>query len=564
VCNLPQGFGAQFYSVESPYRLGLDQEHGPGRATVPADGQADHQVGLHKTFTLSNSNMNWPVSILLGVLIAWVIIWLMNRSVSTFNTGLGDRLPVAEVVPPPPGPPPMEALEAAMNTKEPPFKRVQIEGTDALLVAVGLEEWRPRGSIMDGAPPGSMAQWLKTHEMGPTPAGPKEPKAVERDQGESMGGAAPPPGMWTGGGFSGAAMGMTPQSMGGFTGGFGVGAPTPSAGGAGLPPAPPPAPAQGLAPPPAPAPGLAPGPAPAPGPSVASAIAAWQAQQQAGLDAASALAQQQAIQQLAEGLKTYYKNTWLPGQSKNNRTDTVAARTGFLQERRNVIQGQLNSTPVSSVAARTDLFNQKAAVDVIAATNWADSAPVDCVIGDWGAWTTCTAPCGRTGIQTRTRVYTPPTNGGKACPATPEQQCQSCTGMRACVSGSKAATPGCPTGQTFNSSTGKCVLGRTPTCTNGFTFDSTSNKCKKSGSSDKNPTCDSGFTYNSTSKKCEASYNPTYSCADAGWKLSGSTCTVIDVATASSAFWQAAAPTCVALKSGGGGGGGGGGGKGKN
>ena len=501
--------------------------------------------------------MNWPVSILLGVLIAWVIIWFMNRSVSTFNAGLGDRLPVAEVVAPPPGPSPgppsMEALEAVMNTKEPPFKRVQIEGTDALLVAVGLEEWRPRGSIMDGAPPGSMAQWLKTHEMGPTPAGPKEPKAVERDQGDIMGGAAPPPGMWTGGGFSGAGMGMgmTPQSAGGFAGGFGGGAPPPSGGGGA------PTPSGGAAPTPSgPGAGLAPSPGPAPGPSIADAIAAFQARQQAGLDAAAAAAQQQAIQQLAEGLKTYYKNTWLPAQPSGSRTDTVAGRTGFLQDRKNVIQGQLNSTPLSSVAARTDLFNQKAAVDVIAATNWVNNAPTDCVATGWDAWNQCSAPCGSTGIQTRLRSYNVPSNGGKACPSPPEKECRSCTGLRACVPGSKAATPGCPAGQTYNSSTAKCILGRDPTCSNGFTFDATSNKCKKAGSNDQNPKCDSGFTYNSTSKKCEASYNPTYSCADAGWKLSGSTCTTPDVATASNAFWREAAPTCAAAGGNQGGGGG--------
>ena len=490
--------------------------------------------------------MNWPVSILLGVLIAWILVWIMNRSVSTFNEGLGERLPVAEVdAAPPPGPPPMEALEMAMNAKEPPFKRVKIEGTDALLVAVGLEEWRgERPSIMDGAPPGSMAQWLKTHEMGPTPAGPKEPRAVEKDQGESMGGTAPGPGVWTGGGFSGAAMsaaatsgtvggmGPSPQSAGGFSGGFGGGGAPPSPG------------FGGGAPPPSSGSGSAPGPAAAPGPTVSSAIADWQARQQASIDAAATAAQQQAIQQLVEGFKTTYKNTWLPSRPSASRTDTVANRLAFIQETTANIQSQINSTPVSSVAARTTLFNQKGAIEVLGSTNWSAGAPVDCIVGDWGAWGACTAPCGSTGIKKRTRLYTQPTNGGQACPTTPEQQCQACTGLRACVPGTKAATPSCPSGQTYNTTTAKCVLGRDPTCTGGRTFDSTSNKCKKSGSSDQNPTCDSGFTYNSTSKKCEATYTPTYTCTDAGWKLSGTNCTTADTSTASNSFWASTAPTC--------------------
>lgn len=488
--------------------------------------------------------MNWPVSILLGVLIAWVIIWIMNRSVSTFNAGLGDRLPVAEAPSPGPasGPPTMEALEAVMQTKEPPFKRVRIEGTDALLVAVGLAEWSPRErpSIMDGAPPGSMAQYLKMNEMGPSPTGPKEPKPLEKDQGEMMGGTAPPPGVWTGGGFSGGGgMGPSPQmaSMGGFSGGFGSGAP-PSAG-AGPPP--------GAAPPPSVLPlPLAPSPAPAPGPSVASAIAAWQAQQQASIDASTAAAQGQAIQQLVEGFKTNYMNTWLPSRPSASRTDTTANRIAFIQDKTSSIQTQINSTPVSDFTARTALFNQKAAMDVLTTTNWSSNAPVDCVIGDWGAWDECTAPCGSTGIHNRTRIYTQPTNGGKACPSKIDKQCGPCTGQRACVPGTKPATPGCPAGQMYNTTTKKCILGRDPTCASGFTFNATSNKCKKAGSSDRNPACDSGFTYNSTSKKCEASYAPMYSCADAGWKLSGANCTTADVSTASSSFWASAAPKCSA------------------
>ena len=563
--------------------------------------------------------MNWPVAVLLGVLIAWLIIWIMNRSVSTFNSGLGERLPDMQAV----APPPMQALEQAMATHEPPFKRVHIEGTDALLVAVGLEEWRERPSIMDGAPPGSMAQWLKTHEMGPTPRGPKEPGALEKDQGESMGGTAPPPGMWTGGGFAtGAASPQYASFGGGFAGGFGAPPPgaAPIAAGVLAMLSPSPAPSNDVGqiaegfktlyatvwlPNQAPTnrtdtvanrqayiqgatasiqeslnstPASSPmrstlldeqaaigllistnwasmaAPAPAPSPSTSDAIRAWQAQQQQALDAAAAQEQQQVIQNLVEGFKTLYKNTWLPAQARTNRTDTVANRLAFIQEKTSSIQTQLNSTPASDVTNRTNLFNKKAAMTVLGTTNWSSLAPVDCVVGDWGAWEPCNAPCGTTGIQFRTRQYTQAQNGGQACPTTPEKQCQSCTGLRACVPGTRPANPRCPDGQVYDSVRVKCVLSRAPQCSGGFTFDPTSNKCKKTGSNDRNPTCDSGFTLNSTTHSCEVLRTPDYMCQDPGnWTVSGANCTTPDVASALDPFWfDKPTPTCRSVQQSGG------------
>jgi hypothetical protein len=50
-----------------------------------------------------------------------------------------------------------------------------------------------------------------------------------------------------------------------------------------------------------------------------------------------------------------------------------------------------------------------------------DGTPVNCVVSEWSAWSTCT-----NGTQTRTRtVITPASNGGTACPVLSETQ--SCT-----------------------------------------------------------------------------------------------------------------------------------------
>lgn len=46
--------------------------------------------------------------------------------------------------------------------------------------------------------------------------------------------------------------------------------------------------------------------------------------------------------------------------------------------------------------------------------------PIDCVVGEWGAWTDCSAPCGD-GVKSRTRpVITPAQYGGAVCPPTEE------------------------------------------------------------------------------------------------------------------------------------------------
>ena len=46
---------------------------------------------------------------------------------------------------------------------------------------------------------------------------------------------------------------------------------------------------------------------------------------------------------------------------------------------------------------------------------------VDCAIGQWGAWSSCTKTCG-SGSQTRTRVVAHPKHGGAVCPASSQSK----------------------------------------------------------------------------------------------------------------------------------------------
>ena len=285
--------------------------------------------------------MELLVSVLIGTLVAILVIWFMNKTTSGFNSGLGERM---EDAPPPPAPPPLASLDQALTESEPPFKRIKIENTDSLLIAVGLEEWhKPSTSIMDGAAPGSLAEWLAANGMAPPPTPPNEPIAANtRDAVDNSGSmSAPPPGDWTGGGYGNSAAG-SPMSM--------------------------------MAPPPASAAVLVGGfaPAAASGPSpMASALAAWQAKQQVSLDQAAQSAQNQQITNMASGFKTVYASTWVPQQTPPK--DTLANRTAFLNSQTSTIQASLANIPVSQEAQRATLMLQLSALQQLA--GWASPAP---------------------------------------------------------------------------------------------------------------------------------------------------------------------------------------------
>ena len=82
------------------------------------------------------------------------------------------------------------------------------------------------------------------------------------------------------------------------------------------------------------------------------------------------------------------------------------------------------------------------------------NCPEDCVVGSWGSWPTCSAPCNG-GSQTRTRTNKEPDFGGKKCPSSTDTrpcQTQCCKGhfhtsptsCEKCTAGQFAAQEGVP------------------------------------------------------------------------------------------------------------------------
>ena len=279
--------------------------------------------------------MELLVSTLIGILVAIVIIWITNKAVSGFSDGLGDRM---ESAPPPDS------------------RRIHIEGTDALLIGVGLEAWHePRPSIMDGAAPGSMTQWLATHATGPTPAAPGEPgPATEKELVQQQpAAAAAPMASFSGGGAFNMSGGFgapvpTSASLGGFAaGGFSSGPMV-------------------LASPP----GVAPGPSAAD--LQAAALTAWKTQQQKTTDEASAAAQSATISKITWYFEDDYAQAWLPTLS--SAMDTAENRTKYLTLKLTSVNTSLSKTSLAQVADRKTYMDQVTALNQMKTDNWPSKA----------------------------------------------------------------------------------------------------------------------------------------------------------------------------------------------
>lgn len=63
------------------------------------------------------------------------------------------------------------------------------------------------------------------------------------------------------------------------------------------------------------------------------------------------------------------------------------------------------------------------------------SAAIDCVVGPWGPWSPCTAPCGIGSTERSRQVSVPPRNGGTPCPDL--KQRRGCFGNNAVCSSAK-------------------------------------------------------------------------------------------------------------------------------
>ncbi|XP_061585483.1 somatomedin-B and thrombospondin type-1 domain-containing protein isoform X2 [Cololabis saira] len=60
---------------------------------------------------------------------------------------------------------------------------------------------------------------------------------------------------------------------------------------------------------------------------------------------------------------------------------------------------------------------------------------IDCVVGSWGPWSSCTSPCGVGSTERSRQVFVPPRNGGTPCPDL--KQRRGCYGNNAICSAAK-------------------------------------------------------------------------------------------------------------------------------
>ncbi len=65
-------------------------------------------------------------------------------------------------------------------------------------------------------------------------------------------------------------------------------------------------------------------------------------------------------------------------------------------------------------------------------------AAIDCVVGSWGPWSSCTSPCGVGSTERSRQVSIPPRNGGTPCPDL--KQRRGCFGNNAVCSSAKGDT----------------------------------------------------------------------------------------------------------------------------
>lgn len=68
----------------------------------------------------------------------------------------------------------------------------------------------------------------------------------------------------------------------------------------------------------------------------------------------------------------------------------------------------------------------------------ASLAAIDCVVGSWGPWSSCTSPCGVGSTERSRQVSVPPRNGGTPCPDL--KQRRGCFGNNAICSTAKGET----------------------------------------------------------------------------------------------------------------------------
>jgi hypothetical protein len=455
--------------------------------------------------------MNWVLSVLVGIAVAVLILYFIKKN----------QAPMA----------------VETYVQQPVGKGADISEQDSMLVAVGLQAlYTPRPSVMDASVISKDA-WLAS-QAAATGGGGASPAAALVQQAEMAGSP-----MWSAGAMAGSPM-AAPVSgdqqvqaqaqmqvflPGGMTAAEQIQGPPPTSSGAAAP----------------------------------------RARTQTEINAASAKAQEDAINRAAEyatlrgesanadsakakiaALKAdavrVYKDEWLPkragGDTAANRASYVASLQAKLQLDTLNFNNYFDSNYKSLYGATsigTQAYQTKKAAeqqilfdaqDVITAldSNWQSSNAVDCYPVPWPTFasqTQCSKSCGK-GRLVQTRKYVEPTNGGQACPppAARETREIECPNLPACTYTTQPAQPVCASGSTFNTTDKKCVetsqLSPANGCNSGFIYNPATGYCTKTGFTSSRPTPPPGFTFNTTTMKFEKTSDATFTCATAGYTVS--------------------------------------------